>query len=576
MRGSTRRLTKLVTIGRTVQGQNILAIKVTKNATRVADGTPPRGALLLRPARPGVDHPGDEPPAAAPLPRQLRHRPAIRRVVNTTELWFVPVANPDGYDYTFTEGNRLWRKNLRDNDGDGQITGFDGVDLNRNFPYRWGYDNEGSSPSTDQRRPTAARRRRSEPETRALDGLMRRVGFEFQVNYHSAAELLLYGVGWQVATPTPDDLLYETLAGDDANPAVPGYDPDIAAELYTTNGETTEHAHNVYGTLAFTPEMSTCETASAVDPDDAYEPEDCESVFNFPDSEALIQAEFEKNIPFALAVARSAQDPDDPVSVVGRTAPDFAVDSFAVSYGDPQPVAVTARRDLRNLACTTRSTAARPHRCPVTRMARRRALRRRGRRLLRRVPRRRPRRRTRATRSRSGSPATGAARASGPASRFTYRLAEDTRNTRARARQRGLRGRQPGLPVVGDGPKYAAAYVAALRAAGTRPRSGTCPAQGVPHHLGVLALQGRGLVPRRQPADPGPRGRADADRHVPGARRGGRGAAAVPHAVGARLPQRGRQAACTPARRPATSGRSAAPSAASTTAWTERRTRTAS
>src|SRR3712207_7197894 len=47
---------------------------------------------------------------------------------------------------------------------------------------------------------------------------------------------------------------------------------------------------------------------------------------------------------------RSAPDPDDPVSVVGRTAPDFAVDSFATSYGDPQPVAVTARRDLRNLA----------------------------------------------------------------------------------------------------------------------------------------------------------------------------------------------------------------------------------
>ena len=43
------------------------------------------------------------------------------------------------------------------------------------------------------------------------------------------------------------------MAGDDANPAIPGYDPDISAELYTTNGETTEHAHDAYGTLAFTP-----------------------------------------------------------------------------------------------------------------------------------------------------------------------------------------------------------------------------------------------------------------------------------------------------------------------------------
>ena len=30
--------------------------------------------------------------------------PRITEIVNTTELWFVPVANPDGYDFTFEEG----------------------------------------------------------------------------------------------------------------------------------------------------------------------------------------------------------------------------------------------------------------------------------------------------------------------------------------------------------------------------------------------------------------------------------------------------------------------------------------
>ena len=65
------------------------------------------------------------------------------------------MANPDGYDFTFTEGNRLWRKNLRDNNGDGQITVGDGVDLNRNFAEKWGYDNEGSSPDRRPTRPTA-------------------------------------------------------------------------------------------------------------------------------------------------------------------------------------------------------------------------------------------------------------------------------------------------------------------------------------------------------------------------------------------------------------------------------------
>ena len=82
----------------------------------------------------------------------------------------MPVANPDGYDYTFTKGNRLWRKNLRDNNGDGEITGADGVDLNRNFPTKWGYDNEGSSPVTHSETYRGGAPR-SEPETRPTDRL---------------------------------------------------------------------------------------------------------------------------------------------------------------------------------------------------------------------------------------------------------------------------------------------------------------------------------------------------------------------------------------------------------------------
>ena len=128
-----------------------------------------------------------------------------------------PVANPDGYDWTFEPGQRLWRKNLRDNNGDGMIAAGDGVDLNRNYPTKWGYDNEGSSPDPPAR-PTAAAARPPSPRRRRSTRFVRRVGFEFFVNYHSAAELLLYGTGWQVATPTPDDVIYEAMAGDDAEP----------------------------------------------------------------------------------------------------------------------------------------------------------------------------------------------------------------------------------------------------------------------------------------------------------------------------------------------------------------------
>ena len=93
----------------------------------------------------------------------------MKNLLDTRELWFMPVANPDGYQYTF-DVERLWRKNLRDNNGDGQITVGDGVDLNRNYDERWNYDNEGSStgvlerhlprPSPRHRSPRRRRTRR--------------------------------------------------------------------------------------------------------------------------------------------------------------------------------------------------------------------------------------------------------------------------------------------------------------------------------------------------------------------------------------------------------------------------------
>jgi hypothetical protein len=342
------RIAKLVTVGKSLRGVPIQAVKVTRDARDLPDGRRPAVIYI------GAQHAREW--ITPEMNRRLLHHvldgygkdATLTKLVNTTELWFLPVANPDGYDFTFTEGNRLWRKNLRDNNGDGQITAGDGVDLNRNFREKWGYDNEGSSPdpaSETYRGPRPA----SEPETKALDSLFKRVGYEFVVNYHSAAELLLYGIGWQVSTPSPDDQIAVALVGDDAHPAVPGYDPDISAELYTTNGDTDFHAQVRYGAIGFTPEMSTCQTISNQYPDDQWNAADCASGFNFPDDEKLVQEEFVKNIPFALSVAKSAQDPANPVSTVGRSTADLTVDAFDVSYGSDQQVAVTARRSLRDV-----------------------------------------------------------------------------------------------------------------------------------------------------------------------------------------------------------------------------------
>ncbi|MFJ4520457.1 M14 family zinc carboxypeptidase [Streptomyces sp. NPDC088810] len=343
-------LTKVESIGRTVKGQDILALKLTRNAKKSKDGSKPSVLYMSNQhAREWI---------TPEMTRRLMHYyldhyrtdKRVKKIVDSTELWFVLSANPDGYDYTFKDsGTRLWRKNLRDVNGDGVISTGDGVDLNRNFRYKWGYDDEGSSPN-----PTSQTYRGaspgSEPETKALDGFEKRIGFRYGINYHSAAELLLYGVGWQVATPTPDDVLYKALAGTPGNSAVPGYHPQVSSELYTTNGEADGHASNVNGMAMFTPEMSTCQTASDLDPGDAWKSQDCQSVFNFPDDEKLIQQEFAKNVPFALSVAETAVHPDKPASSVGLSAADFTPAAFSTSYsrGADQEVSVVVRKAVRD------------------------------------------------------------------------------------------------------------------------------------------------------------------------------------------------------------------------------------
>jgi Zinc carboxypeptidase len=342
-----RNIAELQTIGRTIMGVPIYAMKVTKDARHRRDGSRPAvlyssvqharewlaGETGRRTLRLFLDNYGRKGAALGTDGQPVLDLQAkeITKLVDRTELWFVLVANPDGYDYTFTPANRLWRKNLRDNDGDGQITNVDGVDPNRNFPTHWGYDDEGSSPIpvSETYRGTAPA---SEPETRALDGLMRRIRFAWNKNDHTFGPLLLWPSGWQFDTHEADEPIFRTIAGTErANSAIPTFHPRVGSDLYTTNGDTNDHAYDTYKTISFTPEGTPAATGSG---------------FVFQDVEADVQAEFERHVQFALDMARSADDPSDPESYQGRKAPNFEVSSFDVSYGSPQTVQVNARRDL--------------------------------------------------------------------------------------------------------------------------------------------------------------------------------------------------------------------------------------
>jgi hypothetical protein len=341
-------LVKLEVLGRTHQGRELIALKLTQGARDEADGSRPsvlyssnqhaREWISLEVNRRLLHHFVD---------RWRANDKATRDLLKQTELWFVISANPDGYQYTF-DTERLWRKNLRDNNGDGQVTIGDGVDPNRNFAEHFGYDNEGSSPDpADEtyRGPAAA----SEPETRAMQGLINRIKPKFQSNLHSYGQWLLYPQGWQVGTLDADYPIYVALGGTDgAKSAIPGFNVGQSADtLYVTNGETTDYADTSAGTVSYTPELGEGVPGAG---------------FVFPDDEGLIQAEFEKTLPFHLGLAKSARHPADPDSPVGIGVEPFYLDAddidpqngqqslfdfkFDVSYGDPQEVRVLAKRSL--------------------------------------------------------------------------------------------------------------------------------------------------------------------------------------------------------------------------------------
>ena len=250
-----RGFVQLVDLGDSHQGRDILALRLTQGAGVPVGSRPAVVYQATTHAREWISTEVNMRLLQWFIDQNRANNREVRKILQTTEVWFVPVVNPDGYQYTF-DVDRLWRKNLRDNNADGVITPGDGVDLNRNYPEHWNYDEEGSSsqPANETYRGPAPA---SEPETQANMKLFDMLPkLRFAVSYHSFGDLLLYSQGWQVQTPSADDPIYVALTGTDDDPAVEGFNPGVGADLYTTNGEFTDWAHGTRGVLAWTPELS--------------------------------------------------------------------------------------------------------------------------------------------------------------------------------------------------------------------------------------------------------------------------------------------------------------------------------
>jgi carboxypeptidase T len=181
--------------------------------------------------------------------------PEVQYLVNNSEMYFVPLVNPDGYVYNQTtnpNGGGMWRKNRRNN-GDGTY----GIDLNRNYGYNWGYDNSGSSPNTnsDTYRGTAAF---SEPETQNLRDFCNLHQFKLCLNYHTYGNLLIYPWGYGNPAYTPDSAQFTEYGSHLTTYNKYAFGTAIQTVLYTANGISDDWMYGEQNTkpkiFAMTPE----------------------------------------------------------------------------------------------------------------------------------------------------------------------------------------------------------------------------------------------------------------------------------------------------------------------------------
>jgi protein MpaA len=133
-------------VGRSVEGRAI-------EAAQVGDPAGARAALVV-----GGIH-GDERAGLGIVRAVQRLAVGQPEALAGTQLWVIATVNPDGQ-------RARTRKNAR------------GVDLNRNFPYRWQGDVPHSSGYYPGRRPA------SEPETRAVMAFVERIQPDLSVWYH--------------------------------------------------------------------------------------------------------------------------------------------------------------------------------------------------------------------------------------------------------------------------------------------------------------------------------------------------------------------------------------------------------
>ncbi|WP_414715141.1 M14 family zinc carboxypeptidase [Stackebrandtia sp.] len=189
---------------------------------------------------------------------------AVTKLMDSTEMWVVPIANPDGVDEVASGGDspKMQRKNMDDSNGD---CGSDkGVDLNRNSSFEWAADDD---PCGEEYPGTKAA---SEPETQGLEQWLKSIhpdqrgdnptdpapddARDVFITLHSYGNYVIVPWGY-TDDASPNDAALRALG--DKMAQSNGYKVGNNGETvgYGTPGTTDDYTYGEFGVASYTFEM---------------------------------------------------------------------------------------------------------------------------------------------------------------------------------------------------------------------------------------------------------------------------------------------------------------------------------
>jgi murein tripeptide amidase MpaA len=243
-------LTQFISLGQSIEGREIWALKISDQAEQ--EENEPNIYIT------GCHHAREWISVEIPLEfgqyllNQYHEQSRIRQLVDTAQLYIIPILNPDGLEFSI-HTYRLWRKNRR------YLGDFIwGVDLNRNYSHAWAYDDIGSSPdpaSEVYRGPAPF----SEPEIQVLRDYLYQHPPSGMLNFHNYSQLILIPWGFTAELPADYDEMFSMARKmNDLIKAVHGRSYEFgsgATAIYPTNGDSDDWVYGTFGTPSFTIEL---------------------------------------------------------------------------------------------------------------------------------------------------------------------------------------------------------------------------------------------------------------------------------------------------------------------------------